>query len=194
MYDHVTGTLHSSHPHHIVVHVNGIGYRISIPLSAYADLPAVGKELTLHTSFVIRENLQALYGFMEARQRTLFETLISVSGVGPKLALAIIGHLSTERLQIAISEGNVAELSRVPGIGKRTAERLIVDLKTKLPNLFPRDPISKGGAHSNIREDAISALVNLGYSETVAVKAVEQAVESGAKELPQLISSALKGV
>lgn len=167
MFDFIRGTLHAHTPTHVVLENHGIGYHILTPIGL--QLPKVGEITTLHTTLIVREDSQTLYGFASPAQRTLFLQVTNVSGIGPKTALALIGHLPESELFGAITNGNTALISRVPGIGKKTAERLILEMRGKVKS-----------NHSPIASDALAALVNLGYKAPAA----EKAINSALKKLP----------
>jgi Holliday junction DNA helicase RuvA len=195
MYDYFKGTLSHISPAKATVEVSGIGYQFFIPVSSYSHLShLLGQAVVLYASFVVREDSHRLFGFVNPKERELFETLSDVSGIGPKTALAIIGHLSPKELDSAIYEQDVATLSKVPGIGKKTAERLIVEMKDKLKNLKPLLEDSSTPQDSSIVSDAVSALVHLGYQQPLAQKAVKQAFKeaSASLELAELITVSLK--
>ena len=135
MYEFVSGTLAAKKPTEAVVDAGGVGYRLLIPASSFDKLPAVGKPAKLLTSFVVRDDAQTLYGFATDAERTTFETLTAVSGVGPKLALAALSAMSPSELRDTVVSGDVGMLTRVPGVGKRKAEKLIVELKDKFADL-----------------------------------------------------------
>jgi len=134
------GKLAHSSPASIIIDAGGIGYKIFIPANIFNALPQIGSEVMLQTSFVIRELSQTLYGFLSAHERDVFEALMGVTGIGPKTALAVIGHLSVHDLQRSIAGHDIATISKVPGIGKKTAERLIIEMRDKLPAMFAHDP------------------------------------------------------
>jgi len=198
MIAYIKGILAQANQTSATVEAQGLGYKVFIPAGSFGKLPQEGKEVFFYTSFIVREQSQTLYGFLSAGERELFEGLISVSGVGPKLALALIGHLPLHELQRAINTADSRTLSKVPGVGKRTAERLIVELRDKLPALFPRDLADnlpeKGPA--GLAKDALSALINLGYTQAMAKKAIQDSLEELPEEtqLPDLITAALKNI
>ena len=140
MYAYIKGTLTQASASCATVEAAGVGYKLFVPANLFTKLPHLGSEVLLHTSFVVREQSQALYGFIASQERDLFETLMGVTGIGPKLALSLIGHLSLSDLQFAISQGNIAALSKVPGVGKKIAERLVVELRDKVPTFFLQTP------------------------------------------------------
>ncbi|MGE3954101.1 MAG: Holliday junction branch migration protein RuvA [Parachlamydiales bacterium] len=190
MYAYIKGTLAGAGAHHAVIDVGGIGFRLSLSTLDAAKLPRIGEAVHLHTTLIIRENEQTLYGFLHEEGRSLFELLITISGIGPKTAIALLGTLSLNLLHQAIAEEDPRLLSKVPGIGKKTAERLLIELRDKLP-----DPPAYQRVSSNV-EDAISALLNLGYSRARAQRALEGPLKElgeGA-DLPTLITAALKSI
>ena len=186
-------------PYSIIVDVQGVGYTILVPPSLFGQLPAIGEAVQIYTSLVVREDSQTLYGFTTSQERELFEALIGTTGVGPKLALSLLGHLNLTELIGAVTQANLTLLCRVPGVGKKTAERLVLELKSKLPNLLPTTELVTHKAISpqlKQIQDAGQALVNLGYTQSTAVKAVRQAAEELDAEcdLATLIMRALKHV
>lgn len=200
MFAYLKGKLVSSTPSQAVVDVNGVGYLIFIPCSVLGQLPHLGELVQFHTSYVVREFSQALYGFLDAQERNVFEILMNVTGVGPKLALSLIGHLPPFQLHGAIQQQDLPALCRVPGVGKKTAERLVVELKDKLAQFLALNPASLAVQMKDPRlqqiQDATLALINLGYTQHLAQKAIKQSL----KELPEdydlatLITSALKNI
>lgn len=196
IYDYFKGVLSDLSLTKATIEIQGIGYQFFIPLSSYSVLNGnLGKNVILYCSFVVREDSQRLFGFVDKKERELFEKLSDISGIGPKTALAIIGHLSPKELDLAIFEQDVSTLSKVPGIGKKTAERLIVEMKDKLKNLKPLfEEQTLSLQESSIVCDAVSALVNLGYQQQLSQKAVKQAFKesSGSLQLGELITLSLK--
>jgi len=180
---------------HCLLEVQGIGYQIHLAPNYAVKLPA--KEVMLHISFVIREFSQALYGFLQESERDIFETLLDISGIGPKLALSIIGHLPPSELKLVLLNKDVQALVKVPGIGKKTAERLMLELKGSALNLIQIDTQQVSVKHPPLLEDAISALVNLGYSQQAASRAVTKTYESYENELcdiSELITDSLRNI
>ena len=201
MYAYFKGKLACSSPLDIVIDIAGIGYRIHIPTSVYGLLPAIGEQIEVHTSFIVRENSHALYGFMSDQDRNLFDALLGVTGIGPKIALSIIGHLSAQELQHAVHHHEIGMISKVPGIGKKTAERLIIELRDKLPAILPLDPSDfavqcKSDPQTLMVNDAMSALINLGYNQNTAQKAIKKTLNDSNDgiDLASLITTALKNV
>jgi holliday junction DNA helicase RuvA len=180
MYEYIKGTLDSLGEGVAVIDCHGVGYLMSVPGNVTADTFQEGKEARLYTALVIRENDHTLYGFATKMDRDLFSLLVEINGIGPKTALNIISCFSVERLKEAVEVVDATALCRVPGIGKKTAERLLVDLKSKLPALVKMDitqaslGLSPQPLHSGPIRDAISALMNLGYSQMAAQQAVKQ--------------------
>ncbi len=201
MYAHLQGKLFESRPSFVIVEAGGVGYKILISASCFSKLPQAGETIFLHTSFICRENSQALYGFLTSKERDVFEVLINISGIGPKLALSLVGHMTLADLHSAVISADAKSISRVPGVGKKTAERLIVEMKGKLPNMFGKDPseyaiqISSEGA-ADLSQDIIGALINLGYNQAKAQSAAKKSLEkhSESADLSILIREALKFV
>lgn len=163
------GKLIEKTPPQVLVDVDGVGYEVDVPMSTFCSLPAEGSEITLLTHFIVREDAQLLYGFATAAERQTFRALIRISGVGPRIALAVLSGMSTQDLADAVEQGNATLLTRVPGIGKKTADRLVLELKGKLAgNAFA----PAGGAASAAQADILSALMALGYSEREAQASV----------------------
>jgi holliday junction DNA helicase RuvA len=200
MFAFIKGTLIESTPTSVIIETGGIGYRIYIPADLHGRLPQAGCALLLHTSFIVRELSQTLYGFLSTQERDLFEALMGVTGIGPKLALSIIGHISLGDLQQAVLRSDIPTLSKIPGIGKKTAERLMIEMRDKLKDIAPVNaddattiPLD---AKSQQISDVMSALINLGYSQQTAQKALKKTF----KEIPEgidlgkLISLVLQNV
>lgn len=184
----ITGTLLEKNPPTICVDVQGIGYEIDVPMSTLYDLPEVGGTVTLHTHLSIREDAHVLFGFGKASERIAFRTLIKVSGIGPKTALGILSGLSVDDLASAIQAQDIALLTRAPGIGKKTAERMILELRDKF------DVVSTNTtAPTSDRSDILNALLALGYSNNEANKAVKKvpadvSVSEGIRQALQILS------
>jgi Holliday junction DNA helicase RuvA len=166
------------HPNLVVVEVGGVGYEVTIPVSAYTSLPEKGDEVRLHVHTHVREDALLLFGFPTASDKALFEKLITVSGVGPKLAVTALGGLTAPDLAAAIRSGSVEQLVRIPGVGKKTAERLVLELRDKLdliPGAARPETAAAAGRFSASEEDVISALANFGASRAAAEAAVNKA-------------------
>lgn len=187
MYAYIKGTLIASKPDQTIVDVAGIGYLIYTPLTFYTRNKTLGSTILLYTSFITREDSMRLFGFETEEDKSLFEKLISISGLGPKTALSIIGQSDSINLSKAISEKNSTSLTSIPGIGKKTAERIIIELSDKIKT------IPNTGFSSSIAADAISALITLGYKEKEAAKNVNIAMKSisATTTLSELISLSL---
>lgn len=197
MFAYVSGTLADKKPTEAVVDVGGIGYRLLIPASSFEKLPAQGKSVKLLTTFVVREDAQVLYGFATEPEQTAFETLVAVSGVGPKLALAALSAMSPSELRDTVVAGDAAMLTRVPGIGKRTAERLIVELRDKFAGMDGLDTGSTMGGDSDAsaaRADARSGLEALGLGRAEAEKRLRKVLRAhpGTQSAEDLIRLALR--
>jgi Holliday junction DNA helicase RuvA len=178
MIAHLRGRLFSKTPNQAVVECGGVGYDVSISVTTFTELPAEGAEVSLHVYTNVREDQIALFGFSAMQEKRLFERLISVSGIGPKLAITVLSGISSERLVGAIRGNDLAMLTKVPGIGKKTAERVVLELKDKLDELAVVFAASDSTTvHlGSAGEDALSALVNLGYARPAAQKALETVV------------------
>lgn len=202
MFAYLKGILISANPTHVVVDVQGIGYSLFIPCRLLGELPNLGQPVQFYTTFVVREFSQTLYGFLNNQERAVFEVLMNVTGIGPKLALSLIGHLTFHELQTAVANQDLPTLCRVPGVGKKTAERLVVELKDKLLTLLPLNHqnlvISTSDHTAQHIQDAMLALMNLGYNQNIAQKAVKQSLkdlpESSNLDLALLITTALKHI
>jgi Holliday junction DNA helicase RuvA len=173
---HLTGKLLEKQPNAVIVEVGGVGYELAVPLSTFYELGEPGAEVSLRVYTLVREDALQLFGFRTTQEKRLFLLLTSVSGVGPKVAITLLSGLSAEELIAAIREQNLARLIAVPGVGRKTAERLVVELRDKVSTLSTSDPVgrstSAAGAAAVPREDLVSALVNLGYQRAAAEKAV----------------------
>lgn len=197
MYAFLRGKIHQVETGFVVLDVGGVGYKVQIPLNAAYTLRASGSETLLYTSFVVREFGHALYGFIEMEERDLFETLIEISGVGPKIALSLIGHLPLPKLQEVVIMEDAQALSKVPGIGKKTAERLLIELRNKLEGFTSRTPAASGKVDPKNQkaQDALKALINLGYNQATAQKAIKKSLQdSDELDLGRLVTTALKHV
>lgn len=198
MIDHIRGKLASKSPTYIRVEVNGVGYGIHIPLSTYDGLTSVEDEVQLHTYLYVREDCLQLYGFKTSDEKELFQMLISVSGVGPRVALGILSGLSVKEFREAVASENLRRLTAIAGIGKKTAQRLVVDLKEKVGLALVTEEVEKmarAPEEMQLVNDAISALVSLGCKPSEATKAVKEAqVASRGKidDLEDLVKQALK--
>ena len=175
MIAHLRGKLISKQPGQAIVEAAGVGYDVCISVPTFTALPSVGAEAALHIHTQVSEDQIALFGFLDSEEKRLFLRLITVSGVGPKLAIKILSGLNSERVVQALRSQDHAQLTRIPGVGKKLAERLVVELKDRLDD-FAVAPAEKTGAQGPAVDDVLSALVNLGYQRVAAEKAIEQAV------------------
>ena len=174
MIAHLRGRVLSKHPNQIIVETAGVGYEVNISVPTFSELPAAGSEIALHVHMHVREDLIALYGFLHFAEKQLFEKLITVSGIGPKLAITILSGMAADEMARAIRGNDVARLTRIPGIGKKTAERMVLELRDKLPETTG-SPAVTVPPMSAVEEDVLSALVNLGYQRPAAEKALAAA-------------------
>ncbi|MEC7991236.1 MAG: Holliday junction branch migration protein RuvA [Pseudomonadota bacterium] len=184
----------------LMLDVGGVGYELEVSANVLSAAPQIGEPLTLSTHFVVREDAQLLFGFRDARERELFRTFVKINGVGPKLALAIISSLDPGTLSIAVENNEVGVLTKVPGVGKKTAERLMVELKSKLQSLLPEALVDQGqtlgATQQAVGQDAQDALVALGYKPLQAQQMISQLQQSSEWSQPltteQLVSAALR--
>ena len=198
------GTLAEKQPPHLILDVNGLGYELEVPMTTLYRLPSVGEPLTLHTHLVVREDAQLLYGFFGKRERDFFRELIRLNGVGPKLALALMSSLEVDELVRCVQSQDTSALTKVPGVGKKTAERLLVELKDRfkawetVPAMFALVPNQPGGPDAptpvaTAENDAVRALISLGYKPQEASKAISAIKEKGLSS-EDMIRRALKGM
>jgi holliday junction DNA helicase RuvA len=193
----LTGILKYKSPTEILIDVNGVGYAVSIPLSTYEKLGDVGASISLLTHFHVREDAMQLFGFISNDERRLFKLLISVSGIGPKIAQGILSGMNVEELKSNILNGNVSALTAIPGVGKKTAERLILELRDKVGKaIADTEPISAlGMASAAMRTEALQALTSLGYNLQIAEKSIRlvlKETEGSIISLEELIKRALR--
>ena len=176
------GTLLEKHPNQVIVDAGGVGYDVTIPISTYASLPEPGAEVRLRIHTHVREDALSLYGFLSLEEKILFEKLIDVSGIGPKLAVTVLSGLATADLVASIRNSQVEQLVRIPGVGKKTAERIVLELRDKLEALGVGPPVSTApaAALTALDQDVLSALLNLGCARAAAEAAVRKAKSSGA--------------
>lgn len=191
----LSGKIALKSPDAIILDVNGVGYRVQIPFSTYFALPEEGAPLSLHIHTNVKEDAIHLYGFLTREEKQFFQLLLGVTGVGPKLARDILSNIQPDELSAALVRGDLARLSAIPGIGKKSAERLVLELKDKIVKLG----LAKGDNHlpieaqaASVRDDVASALVNLGYKEAMVAKALtELSIEAGAP-MESVLKLALK--
>ncbi len=195
MIAHLKGTILEKHPNQVIVDVNGVGYDVVIPVSAYSSLPEKGTQLQLHIHTHVRDDALALFGFVSHLDKLLFEKLITVSGIGPKLAITTLSGLSATDLAAAIRSGSLETLVRIPGIGKKTAERMVLELRDKLDLLAPaaHTATQPKSAFNATEEDVISALMNFGATRAAGEAALMKARSaSESNEFDDLFRRALK--
>lgn len=173
---HLRGRLLSKSPNEAVIECGGVGYGATISVTTFTSLPAEGAETSLHIYTHVREDQLALFGFAETQEKRLFEKLLTISGIGPKLAITVLSGIASDRLVTAIRSGDHATLTRIPGIGKKTAERVVLELKDKLDDMAVPMADASGVHHGPAGDDVLSAMVNLGYPRPIAQKAIETAV------------------
>ena len=193
MIAHLRGRVLTKRPNQAVVDVNGVGYEVTISIPTFSELPNAGGEVSLHIHTHVREDALALYGFLRAQEKELFERLISVSGIGPKLAITVLSGMQAEKMVAAIRGNDVPALTKIPGIGKKTAERMVLELRDKLDSFG----VAAAGVsrHSPIEEDVLSALTNLGYQRATAERALGAAANGGgARSFDQLFREALSSL
>lgn len=194
----IQGTLLEKQPPQLLVNVNGLGYEIDAPMSTFYQLPDIGQTIKLHTHFIVREDAQQLFGFYTREERTLFRTLLKVNGVGPRMALTILSSASPDEFVRCVLDNDTASLVRLPGIGKKTAERLVVEMRDKLSDWYKGEVTAKpavargeqGVRHQSL-QDAIAALVSLGYKPLEANRTVTK-IDDGQSNSEELIRRALR--
>lgn len=190
----LTGRIVDKQPERLVVDVQGVGYQLHVPLSTFYELGEPGSTVSLRVHTYVREETLALYGFATMLELQVFERLISISGVGPRLALAVLSGIEPPDLVQAVMQGDVTRLTRIPGVGKKTAERIGLELKDRLPAGLQEGADGDGETPpaADERGDVVSALLNLGYHRTVAERAAQAAVESGADGFERTLRQALR--
>jgi len=185
------GHLFMKTPQYTVIDVHGVGYKVFIPLSTFSKLPSSQGEVTLHTYTNVREDAIQLYGFLSMEERDFFMMLLTISGIGPKMGLNIMSGPSLSDLMEIVDQGDVRRLSMIPGVGKKTAARIVLELKEKLVPI--NSSAEKGGTDPRIEADALSALMNLGYSRAQAHEAIRKAwKDNGKTPIEEIIREALK--
>lgn len=189
------GRLLDKRPNQVILDVGGVGYLVAVPLSTFAALGELHGEVTLLIHTHVREDALALYGFLSAREKHLFELLLGASGVGPSLALKILSGMNVEELVPAIRTGDLARLTKIPGVGRKTAERMVVELKDKLEAVAVETEKPAAASPAGVEADVASALINLGYDERTAEAAVKEAKSQvGAVAFEKLLRASLTAV
>ena len=179
----------------LLVDVQGIGYEVLVSLGTFFDIPEIGGAVTLHTHFVVREDAQLLFGFATLEERALFRQLIKVNGVGPKMALAILSGMSASEFALAVHNNDIATLVKLPGVGKKTAERLVIEMRDKVNIAQINDfGSATAGKHPDIKQEAESALTALGYKPQDAAKMISRVSDEEITSTEQLIRRALKNM
>ena len=178
------GVIQSRRPDNVIIDVGGVGYQVNVPLNILANLPGEGHEVFLHIYTHVREDNLQLFGFTSENEKKIFMVLLGISGIGPKMALNILSGLSYEDFLNALDTEDVAMLCRIPGLGKKTAHRLILELREKLPSMT--------GIKDRMYEDTLSALVNLGYKKNIAQEFLEKAYKQGFSDIEGLLKETLK--
>jgi Holliday junction DNA helicase RuvA len=191
MIAHLRGKLISKHPNQAIVEAAGVGYELNISVPTYSELPALGAEVALFVHTHVREDALSLFGFLRPQDKQLFEKLISVSGIGPRLAITILSGMQADAAVAAIKGNNVAALTRIPGVGKKTAERMVLELRDKLEAFGVP---AAAAAASPVEEDVLSALVNLGYNRALAERALARLGNISAETFDGLFRKALAGL
>ena len=189
MIAHLRGRLIAKHPNQAIVEAAGVGYDVTISVPTFSDLGSLNSEVALHIHTHVREDAIALFGFLRMEEKQLFEKLLSVSGIGPKLAITILSGMPAADMVSAIKSNDIARLTKIPGIGKKTAERMVLELRDKLKDfgMAPAAPPT-----SPVEEDVMSALTNLGYQRPMAERAVQTVAKSGATDFDAMFREALK--
>jgi holliday junction DNA helicase RuvA len=191
------GRIAAKHPPVLLLDVNGVGYELEAPMSTFYGLPGVGAEVSLHTHLVVREDAHVLFAFGTERERSLFRELIKVSGVGPRIALGILSGATVDEFHRCVEAQDTASLTRIPGIGRKTAERLIVEMRDRLqalaggPGFAVKGPVAGGGAAPNPQAEAFSALVALGYKPPEVTRLLQK-VDPSVTTTEELIRHALR--
>jgi Holliday junction DNA helicase RuvA len=198
MIAHLRGLLLSKAPNQAVIECAGVGYELAISVTTFSALANEGAEASLHVHTHVREDQIALFGFAEAQEKRLFEKLLTISGIGPKLAITVLSGISADRLVMAIRGADHAALTKVPGIGKKTAERVVLELKDKLEDIAVAQDVAGTVHHYGAAgDDALSALINLGYPRPAAQKAIDAAIERNpelAKDFETLFRAAMASI
>ena len=199
MIAHIQGRLHFKSPENLIIDVDGIGYQVHVPLTTFYELPDIGKTVALHIHTHVREDALQLYGFQAQEEKALFIRLMGVAGIGPRLAVNILSGISPAELAECLGQGDLARLISIPGVGRKTAERIMVEMRDKLPALAADRDIAlsvKYAADEAVMNDAVSALVNLGYKKGVAQRAIDGARQrlEGEINLESLLKESLRAL
>ena len=179
MIAYIRGRVFEKHPQRVIVDVDGVGYDVQVPLSTFYAVGEPGADVTLRVHTHVREDALALFGFSTLLELELFERLIAINGVGPKLALAVLSGIDSAELVRAVRTQDIARLTTIPGVGKKTAERIALELRDKLPKGLPADATKPRAPEDEMKDDVISALLNLGYQRSAADRVIEKAAAAG---------------
>jgi Holliday junction DNA helicase RuvA len=189
----IRGRVLDKHPNRIIVDVHGVGYEVHVPLSTYYDIGEEGAEVSLRVHTHVREDALQLYGFLTVIEQQLFERLIDISGIGPKLAIAVLSGIESHELIGAVQRADVVRLTSIPGIGRKTAERIVLELKDRLMQLAVQPAgVAAASPADRLRDDLLSALQNLGYHRPQAEKAIDTTLKSGELNFESALKSALR--
>jgi holliday junction DNA helicase RuvA len=194
MIAHIRGRLLSKHPNQAIVDCAGVGYQLTISVPTFSGLPEAGNEVSLFVHTHVREDQLALFGFHKNDEKQLFEKLIAVSGIGPKLAITVLSGMSATDLVASIRGNDLTRLTRIPGVGKKTAERMVLELKDKLEEFGTAAPSTTIAAASPLEEDILSALVNLGYQRATAERALQSLGPANGRGFEQLFRAAMAAI
>lgn len=194
MIGYLQGILILKYPNYIILEANGVGYRVEIPLSTFSELPTIGEKVSLHIHTYLKENVIKLFGFLSLAEKDIFTSLIEISGIGPRLALNILSRISPEGLKVAIQTEDINKLNTVPGVGRKTAQRILLEMRDKCKGISTLEKtLTKDEQKEQLLRDAVSALINLGYQIREAKSAVNQAWEQlNHHSLEELIKQSLR--
>jgi Holliday junction DNA helicase RuvA len=182
MIAHLRGKLITRHPNLVVLETAGVGYQVTVSVPTFSQLPSLGSEVALNIHTHVREDQLALYGFVRPEEKQLFEKLITVSGIGPKLAITVLSGMPADEMINAIRSNDLARLTKIPGVGRKTAERMVLELRDKLPPVGATDQVQAIPSLSATQEDVLSALMNLGFQRPAAERALAQTAKNGDAE------------
>jgi holliday junction DNA helicase RuvA len=194
MIAHIRGRLLSKHPNQAIVDCGGVGYQLAITVPTFSGLPDEGAEVSLYVHTHVREDQIALFGFLKTDEKALFEKLIAVSGIGPKLAITVLSGMSAPDMIAAIRGNDLTRLTKIPGVGKKTAERMVLELKDKLDQFSTTEATVIAPAASPLEEDIVSALVNLGYQRSAAERALQSLGPAKGRGFEQLFRAAMAAI
>ena len=194
MIAHIRGRLLSKHPNQVIVDCGGVGYQLAITVPTFSGLPDEGSEVSLFVHTHVREDQIALFGFLKTDEKALFEKLIAVSGIGPKLAITVLSGMAAQDMIAAIRSNDLTKLTKIPGVGKKTAERMVLELKDKLDQFSTTEATTIAAATTPLEEDILSALVNLGYQRTAAERALQSLGPANGRGFEQLFRAAMAAI